>query len=301
MSLWSFMRRIYRFERSIEDMCFDLYKKRQARKKTSGKQKYLADNISFKDKYKGERCFIIGNGPSLNDMDLSLLKDEFTFTVNQLPKNKQFESINTTFHMWSDARFFKMDENDEGDMALLETMKNVNSKDNKPVVFYEIAAKDMVEKFELDKVLDIHYFAALQFTKKRYLKKDNIDFTKVVCNWPTVIQIAITMAIYMGFSEIYLLGLDCTGFINIAETKLKDYSQGIKYAFDVSDAEKKRMEKSNSMYSMKQELICQAELFDDYDLISEYAKRKGIKIFNATRGGLLESFERAVYEEVVIK
>ena len=52
MSLWSFMRRIYRFERSIEDMCFDLYKKRQARKKTSGKQKYLADNISFKDKYK---------------------------------------------------------------------------------------------------------------------------------------------------------------------------------------------------------------------------------------------------------
>lgn len=301
MSLWSLMRAVFRFERSIEDMCFDLYKKGKARKKLSGNETLLSKNALFKNKYKGKRCFIIGNGPSLKDMDLSLLKDEYTFTVNQLPKNKQFESIKTSFHLWSDARFFKLDENDEGDMALLDTMKRVNSPDNNPVVFYEIAAKDMVNKFELDKELDVHYFAALQFTKKRYLKKDSIDFTKVVCNWPTVIQIAITMAIYMGFSEIYLLGLDCTGFINIAETKLKDYSHGIKYAFDVSDAEKKRMEKSNSMYSMKQELLCQAELFDDYDLISEYAKRKGIKIFNATKGGLLESFERIDYEDVVLK
>lgn len=301
MSLWGFLRKVYRFERTIEDICFDMHKKIQARKKLSGNQTYLSGNASFKNKFKGKRCFIIGNGPSLNDMDLSLLENEYTFTVNQLPKNNQFESINTTFHLWSDARFFNLDENDDGDMALLETMKKVNSPDNKPIVFYEIAAKEMVKKFELDKELDIHYFAALQFTKKRYLKKDSIDFTKVVCNWPTVIQIAITMAIYMGFSEIYLLGLDCTGFINIAETKLKVYSHGIKYAFDVSEAEKKRMEKSNSMYSMKQELLCQAELFDDYDLLSDYAKRKGIKIFNATRGGLLESFERVTYEDVVLK
>ncbi len=301
MSVWNFLKKIYKFERSIEDVCFDMYKKWQSRKKLSGNNTYLKDNSSFKNKFEGKRCFIIGNGPSLNDMDLSLLKDEYTFTVNQLPKNEQFESINTSFHLWSDSRFFKLDEKDEGDMALLETMKKVNSTDNKPIVFYEIAAKDMVEKFELNKELDIHYFAALQFTKKRYLKKDNIDFTKVVCNWPTVVQIAITMAIYMGFSEIYLLGLDCTGFINIAESKLKDYSHGIKYAFQMTDSEKKRMEKSNSMYSMKQELLCQAELFDDYDLISAYAKRKGIKIFNATRGGLLESFKRANYESVVLK
>lgn len=301
MSVWSLMRAVFKFERSIEDMCFDLYKKTQARKKMAGNKTLLSKNAIFKDKYNGERCFIIGNGPSLNDMDLSLLKDEYTFTVNQLPKNKQFESIKTSFHLWSDARFFKLDENDEGDMALLDTMKQVNSSDNNPVVFYEIAAKDMVDKFGLDKELDVHYFAALQFTKKRYLRKDTIDFTKVVCNWPTVIQIAITMAMYMGFSEIYLLGLDCTGFINIAESKLKDYSHGIKYAFEMTESEKKRMEKSNSMYSMKQELLCQAELFDDYDLISEYAKRKSVKIFNATNGGLLESFERVRYEDVVLK
>ncbi len=38
----------------------------------------------WKDKYKGRRAFIIGNGPSLNQTDLSRLKDEFTFGLNRI-------------------------------------------------------------------------------------------------------------------------------------------------------------------------------------------------------------------------
>ena len=36
----------------------------------------------LKDKYKGERCFILGNGPSLAKTDLSLLRNEYTFGLN---------------------------------------------------------------------------------------------------------------------------------------------------------------------------------------------------------------------------
>lgn len=36
----------------------------------------------LKDKYQGERCFVIGNGPSLRDTDVAKLKDEFTFGMN---------------------------------------------------------------------------------------------------------------------------------------------------------------------------------------------------------------------------
>jgi len=38
----------------------------------------------FKDVHRGRRCFIIGNGPSLKQTDLSLLKDEFTFGMNRI-------------------------------------------------------------------------------------------------------------------------------------------------------------------------------------------------------------------------
>jgi hypothetical protein len=39
---------------------------------------------AYRDRFAGERCFIIGNGPSLKRMDLSLLKDEHTFGLNRI-------------------------------------------------------------------------------------------------------------------------------------------------------------------------------------------------------------------------
>lgn len=39
---------------------------------------------NFKNKHKGERCVIIGNGPSLNKMDLSFLKNEICFGLNRI-------------------------------------------------------------------------------------------------------------------------------------------------------------------------------------------------------------------------
>jgi hypothetical protein len=44
----------------------------------------IARLADWKDKYKGQRAFIIGNGPSLNQTDLSRLKNEFTFGLNRI-------------------------------------------------------------------------------------------------------------------------------------------------------------------------------------------------------------------------
>jgi hypothetical protein len=39
---------------------------------------------ALKDAHRGERCFLIGNGPSLKQTDLSLLKNEFTIGTNRI-------------------------------------------------------------------------------------------------------------------------------------------------------------------------------------------------------------------------
>ncbi len=39
---------------------------------------------SLKDRYRGKRCFILGNGPSLRQTDLARLKGEFTFGSNRV-------------------------------------------------------------------------------------------------------------------------------------------------------------------------------------------------------------------------
>ena len=38
----------------------------------------------FEDLHRGQRCFIIGNGPSLKQMDLSPLQNEITFGMNRI-------------------------------------------------------------------------------------------------------------------------------------------------------------------------------------------------------------------------
>lgn len=38
---------------------------------------------AYADRYQGERCFIIGNGPSINRTDLSLLRNEVKFVMNR--------------------------------------------------------------------------------------------------------------------------------------------------------------------------------------------------------------------------
>ena len=53
----------------------------------------------FQDRHAGQACFIIGNGPSLNRMDLSLLAECSCFGLNKIFMHPQFESINLDYHV----------------------------------------------------------------------------------------------------------------------------------------------------------------------------------------------------------
>ena len=57
----------------------------------------------LKDKFKGERCFIIGNGPSLNKIDLDLLKNEYTFGVNSIFLKTRQSGFKPTFYVVEDS------------------------------------------------------------------------------------------------------------------------------------------------------------------------------------------------------
>ena len=46
--------------------------------------------ISFKNIHAGERCFLVGNGPSINKTDLSLLKNENTFGFSRVYFHETF-------------------------------------------------------------------------------------------------------------------------------------------------------------------------------------------------------------------
>lgn len=54
---------------------------------------------SYRNKHVGERCVIIGNGPSLRRTDMSLLKDEVTFGLNRVYLAFDEWGYSTTYHV----------------------------------------------------------------------------------------------------------------------------------------------------------------------------------------------------------
>jgi hypothetical protein len=55
--------------------------------------------IGLKDSHKGQRCFIIGNGPSLRNTDLSKLRNEFTIGMNRFYLAYPDLGFQTTYYL----------------------------------------------------------------------------------------------------------------------------------------------------------------------------------------------------------
>lgn len=253
----------------------------------------LNANHELENIHKGKRCFVIGNAPSLNTQDLSVLKDEIVLTVNQISRNKQFKSLNTNYHFWADPGFFK-ENSKEGDKELLEVMMSVNTEGNRPVCFFPLEVKEFVSKKKLDQILNVRYFVPGHILFDQYKK---IDFSGMIPGMNTVVQYAIMLGIYMGCTEIYLLGCDCTGILSYIETKTD--SGNFEYAYDISQAEAERMKAMLGGVSCEQTFYGWAKIFEGYRLLGGYCKKRGIQLINLTNGGILDCLPRKKFENVV--
>ena len=257
----------------------------------------IAKNTVYKDCHKGERCFILGNGPSIRELDFYKLKDEYVFTVNQLSRLDNFYELNTNYHMWSDERFFDLDATRHEDMELLEVMKKVKGKSN-PVVFYKVFAKKMIDSYLLHDILNISYFDDV-YIPNTTDKLKFVDYSKPVPVFPTVIHYLICLSVYMGFKEIYLLGCDCTGFVSIANNYMN--GNNFNYSYDVSENEKKRMKRVNSKITISEELAWYADIFAIYEKLNKYCRNNGVNLYNSTKGGLLDCISRKDIKTVLKK
>lgn len=256
----------------------------------------IKNNIKFKNIHKGERCFIIGNGPSINEINFARLEKEITFTVNQLPRNDRFPDLHTNYHLWSDERFFQLDKDNLSDMELLGVMKQVRTDDNSPTVFYKTSARDMILQYGLNECLNIEYFMDGPFCNE--LSDVEYPITRALPVFSTCIHYAIVIAIYMGFEEIYLLGCDCTGIINILSSRMEK-SYNFEYAYSISNNERTRMGRVSKMTKISDEFFWYGNLLKVYGVLYEYAKKHGCYLYNATSHSAIDNIPKVNLDEIL--
>lgn len=235
--------------------------KRYLRRKGIGSSKYKK-LLNFKGIHNGERCFIIATGPSLTMEDIESLKNEKTISMNSICKLYDKTDWRPTYFAVQDNLVF------ESLQEIIRAHKEV------PVFISDnIPSKFKREKEWIEFPTDTKYHS-YDILRKKYYAKFSDDAYDIVYDGYSIAYSCIELAVYMGFKEIYLLGADCTYL-------------GEKEHFVDSGVE----DRSRKYATPK--------LIVGYEKVKEYADSHGIKVYNATRGGVLEVFPRVNLEDVL--
>ncbi len=222
------------------------------------------DMSQFKNIHKGNRCFIVGNGPSLRIDDLETLYNhrEVSFGVNQVYKA-------FTLTHWRPDYYCAAD---------LYVVKTFANQINNISGMYKFIGNRCTSVFQGINDEKLFLFPLLF----EYYEEEGPDFSddpnEGIFSGSTVIYDCLQFAVYMGFKEIYLIGTDCNYQNQGGEGDyfIKDYNDSTKHP-------------SNFLTD---------KVFIAYRKAKEYADSHGIKIYNATRGGKLEVFERVDFDSL---
>ncbi|MFH6963248.1 6-hydroxymethylpterin diphosphokinase MptE-like protein [Flavobacterium plurextorum] len=253
----------------------------------------MNSNKKFKKSNKSERCFIVGNGPSLKKMDLRILNKEVVFTVNNIMNDIDlYESLNSDYHVIIDPEYFKLNKDVSEDLAQIDLLKKINYNHKKPICITSYEGKDNFVKNGLNKVLDLNYLYQHKNITDNY--SSIIGMNKNFPNSQNVIQCAIFSAMYMGYKEIFLIGCDMTSvFVSFEYSEEGERAiLNNRHAYEYSDNELKSMLKSVVKYDNEFILDEYARNFRIFKNIKKYAEKNKVMIINAGVGGGLDVFSR---------
>jgi hypothetical protein len=231
---------------------------------------------SLKNKFEGQRCFIVGNGPSLNKHDLKLLKDEYSFGVNSIFYMTEKNGFKPTFYVVEDGHVI----NDN-----LEEIKKFKT---------DFKFLPSVERFKFLGDTDTIF---LNFNRGFYeplspnfnMPRFSSIADKVVYCGQSVTIINLQLAYYMGFSEVYLIGMDFS--YNIPSSAVIDGKNILSTEDDDNHFDPRYFGKGKRWHDPKLDNVLAS-----YVHCKNMFERDGRKILNATEGGHLNVFERVDYK-----
>lgn len=233
----------------------------------------------LRNTHSGERCFVIGNGPSLRAADLDILKKngEFCFASKRI--NLIFDQTEWRPDIWgaSDLDYIEMYQDEIREIRGFPKLICAQS-----IVRNNIVIEDAV------------YYPFIQV--ERNPQWFNEDILRGVHFYGTITCKLINFAVYMGFKEIYLLGVDNTVPIKTNEDGKREYDPKAQNHFSGDYfTEKDMVEMNKSVIDIDKSV---AYVTSAYASVKWFCDQLGVRIFNATRGGTLEVYPRVNFDSI---
>jgi hypothetical protein len=250
--------------------------------------KRFKENSRLASRHAGERrCFVIGNGPSLKDIDLKPLANEYTIGANSFYKHPDAAVIGLDYLCINDPHFMKDEPRSVGwHRTIAEKLPTTH------LVLNE-TARPLVRGHQLYSGQEVYYVGWGSRTHRA--ATINLDLTRPLnIGMTTGSSVAIPLALTLGFREIYLIGFDCNW---LAGTSTSYHFYQTHEYFPEFDS----VGKDTRGFSYEDEVRSVVREFESHRLLREKAETLGVQIVNATKGGLLDVYERREFAECFSK
>lgn len=238
----------------------------------SGKVKKL------KDSHIGDNCFIIGNGPSLTVEDLNRIKSQVSFSSNRINLLLDKTDWQPYYYCFTDSLIAS---------KFFDEVYNMPKKH-----MFVVVSNTSYSSLKKHLGRGCIFLRSYYELEKNGLPKFSNDVSKKLIQHGTVTYANIQLALYMGFKNIYLIGVDH----NYGISKQKDGSINLNKDLIGKD----HFDKSyyNSVEHKKEVPVNIYEMTEAYLSAKKNCDERGVKIFNATRGGKLEVFPRVNFDDL---
>lgn len=221
-----------------------------------------------------ESCFVIGNGPSLCIEDINKIykSGKVSFASNMIYKCYCQTQWRPDYYFFIDVDGIRDFFGDN------ETFKY--AAENCKYVFGRTSG-DLVKY--VDAVPNLILFRSILSSSEQQFDFST-DCVKQLYGGYTVTYAILQMAVYMGFKEIYLIGIDHNYSVEIVD--------------DTVVLNEEIRDHSDLVGGYQSRKACSSKATKAYEAAKKYADEHGIKIYNATRGGKLEVFERVDFDSL---
>jgi hypothetical protein len=220
---------------------------------------------AFHDIHKGEDCFLIGNGPSLNKMEMSLLNDFYTIGLNKIFLLFEKTGLRIDYHVCVNRYVIEQCSRD----------------------FLEMKCPSFVSYKHRNKLLegsDKAYFLGDIHSKWKFFE----DITTGISQGSTVTYAALQIAFYLGFRRVFLIGIDHSFASKGTPHKVETMKENDINHFD-----------PNYFKGMKWQLPDLAGSEKAYKLAKDHFEQAGRSILDATVDGKLNIYPKIKFEEAI--
>lgn len=243
-------------------------------------KRLLAANERFKDRHRGSRCFIMGAGSSIKGQDIKQLEGEIVISVSNTFVHPDFQLIKPHYHVVPSliASHGEL-HNEESWVTWLKLMENATGDAE---MFFHLGDRKMIEGNGLFKNRTIHWVEYSWWNGDFGTPIDLMHVPHIM----SVSELAITVALHLGFDKIYLIGIDHDWFNDL-----------FLYFYDHTKEHALRPDQSDlSFVDSEFQMRRHAEIFRKYKYL--FSKYKNIFNGNPNPNHYLDVFPRVEFNSL---